>query len=137
MEQSSAVPKCPIQLSLSVFGGKWKPLILWFLKDEPLRYSEIHRKIPGISQTMLSKQLRELEADDMIKRRVYPDIPPKVEYRITDNGRSVYPVLLALSDWGNNYQKRVYGSWSQKCADTFSHIGEDESPRHVHSDLSV
>lgn len=120
MKQSPAAQKCPIQISLSVFGGKWKPLILWFLRDEPLRYSEIHRKIPEITQTMLSKQLRELEVNDMIKRTVYPDIPPKVEYRITDNGRSVYPVLLALSDWGNKYQKRMNGTWNQKCADTFS-----------------
>lgn len=119
MTRSPPVGKCPIQISLSVIGGKWKPVILWFLKDGPVRFSVIQRKIPGITQMMLTKQLRELEADGMIERTVYPEVPPRVDYRITDEGRSVFPVLLALNEWGNEYQKRRYGSWSQNCADTF------------------
>jgi DNA-binding HxlR family transcriptional regulator len=119
MSRSSPVSKCPIQISLSVIGGKWKPIILWFLKDGPVRFSGIQKKIPGITQMMLTKQLKELVADGMIERTVYPEVPPRVDYSITDDGRSVLPVLVALNEWGNEYQKRKYGSWSQKCADTF------------------
>jgi DNA-binding HxlR family transcriptional regulator len=119
MERSSPVGKCPIQISLSVIGGKWKPIILWFLKDGPVRFSGIQRKIPGITQMMLTKQLRELVADRMIERTVYPEVPPRVDYSITDDGLSVFPVLVALNEWGNEYQRRKYGSWSQKCVDTF------------------
>jgi DNA-binding HxlR family transcriptional regulator len=119
MQRSLPAVKCPIQISLSVIGGKWKPIILWFLRDGPVRFSEIQRKIPGITQMMLAKQLRELVADGMLERTVYPEVPPRVDYCITDDGRSVFPVLVALNEWGNEYQKRKYGSWSQKCADTF------------------
>ena len=103
MQRSSPVGKCPIQISLSVIGGKWKPIILWFLKDGPVRFSGIQRKIPGITQMMLTKQLRELVADGMIERTVYPEVPPRVDYSITDDGRSVFPVLMALNEWGNEY----------------------------------
>jgi DNA-binding HxlR family transcriptional regulator len=119
MQRSPPIGKCPIQISLSVIGGKWKPIILWFLKDGPVRFSGIQRKIPGITQMMLTKQLRELVADGMIERAVYPEVPPRVDYSITDDGLSVFPVLVALNEWGNEYQKRKYGSWSQKCVDTF------------------
>ncbi|HEY3362034.1 MAG TPA: winged helix-turn-helix transcriptional regulator [Methanosarcina sp.] len=93
--------------------------MLWFLKDGPVRFSKIQKKIPGITQMMLTKQLRELVADGMIERTVYPEVPPRVDYSITDDGRSVFPVLMALNEWGNEYQKRKYGSWNQQCADTF------------------
>jgi DNA-binding HxlR family transcriptional regulator len=122
MQRSPPIGKCPIQISLSVIGGKWKPVILWFLKDKPVRFSEIQRKIPGITQMMLTKQLRELVTDGMIERTVFPEVPPRVEYNITDDGRSVFPILVALNEWGNEYQKKKYGSWSQKCADTFSEV---------------
>lgn len=98
MQKSPPVGKCPIQISLSVIGGKWKPIILWFLKDGPVRFSGIQKKIPGITQMMLTKQLRELVADGMIERTVYPEVPPRVEYSITDDGRSVFPVLIALNE---------------------------------------
>jgi DNA-binding HxlR family transcriptional regulator len=119
MQRSSPTEKCPIQISLSVIGGKWKPIILWFLRDGPVRFSEIQRKIPGITQMMLTKQLRELVADGMLERTAYPEVPPRVDYRITDDGRSVFPVLVALHEWGNEYQKKRYGNRSQKCTDTF------------------
>jgi len=125
MQRSPPIGKCPIQISLSVIGGKWKPIILWFLRDGPVRFSEIQKKIPGITQMMLTKQLRELVADGMLERTVYAEVPPRVDYRITDDGRSVFPVLIALNEWGNEYQKRKYGTWSQKCADTF-HEGDRE-----------
>ena len=110
---------CPVVYCMNIIGGKWKPIILWFLKDGPVRFSGIQKKIPGITQMMLTKQLRELVADGMIERTVYPEVPPRVEYSITDDGRSVFPVLIALNEWGNEYQKRKYGSWNQKCAETF------------------
>jgi Predicted transcriptional regulators len=119
MPESPQARKCPIQVSLSVIGGKWKPIILWFLKDGPVRFSLLQKKIPGITQMMLAKQLKELVADGMIERTVYPEVPPRVDYSITDDGRSVFPVLVALNTWGNEYQKRKSGCWSQMCADTF------------------
>ncbi|WP_292368901.1 winged helix-turn-helix transcriptional regulator [Methanoregula sp. UBA64] len=119
MPEPPPARKCPIQVSLSVIGGKWKPIILWFIKDEPVRFSHLQKKIPGITPMMLAKQLKELVADGMIVRTIYPEVPPRVDYAITDDGRSVLPVLVALNDWGNEYQKRKFGCWSQKCADTF------------------
>jgi len=119
MQKAPPVEQCPIRVSLSVIGGKWKPLIIWYLKDGPVRFSGIQKMIPGITQMMLTKQLRELESDGMIKRTVYPEVPPRVDYCLTDDGHSVFPVLVALNKWGNEYQQRRYGRWNQKCADTF------------------
>lgn len=119
MQKSRPAEQCPIRVSLSVIGGKWKPLILWYLRDGPVRFSAIQKKIPGITQTMMTKQLRELVDDGMIERTVYPEVPPRVDYNLTDDGRSVFPVLVVLNEWGNEYQKRRYGQWNQRCADTF------------------
>lgn len=74
---------CPVEGTLDVIGGKWKPLIIWYLWKRVLRFSELLRAIPGITNVMLTKQLRELEQDGVIKRKVYSQIPPKVEYSLT------------------------------------------------------
>lgn len=94
---------CPIEATLDVIGGKWKPMILCLLADDTLRYNKIQQLIPDVSPKMLTKQLRELEEDGLITRKVYPEIPPKVEYTITDFGKTVLPVLKTLLDWGTEY----------------------------------
>lgn len=94
---------CPIEATLNVIGGKWKPMILCLLANDTLRYNKIQQLIPEVSPKMLTKQLRELEYDGLILRKMYPEIPPKVEYSITDFGRTVLPVLKTLLDWGAEY----------------------------------
>jgi DNA-binding HxlR family transcriptional regulator len=96
-----------VQTTLRVLGGKWKILILWHLKDETRRFSELKRLIPEISERMLIQQLRELERDEIVHRHVYPDVPPRVEYSFTDYGRSLEPVLQALCDWGEVHLQRM------------------------------
>lgn len=90
--------------ALSILVGKWKPIILFILLQKGTkRFSELKRSIPGITQKMLTNQLRELEAEDIIKRVVYPQVPPKVEYSITEYGRSLEPILEAMHEWGENH----------------------------------
>jgi DNA-binding HxlR family transcriptional regulator len=95
---------CPVTTTLSVIGGKWKPIILWIIRDEKKRFGEIKRLIPSITQKMLTQQLRELERDDIIHRKVYPVVPPKVEYSITDYGHSLTPILNAMAKWGEMHR---------------------------------
>ena len=92
-----------VEAALDELGGKWKPLILWILIDGKLRFSEINKILPSITQRMLTKQLRELEKDDLINRKVYAEVPPRVEYSLTEKGNSVMPILEALCDWGEKY----------------------------------
>jgi DNA-binding HxlR family transcriptional regulator len=94
---------CPVEAALDVIGGKWKPLILWALGDNVLRFSELQKELPGVNTKMLTKQLRELEEDGVITRTVYPEVPPRVEYAITDFGRTLIPILQALCNWGAEY----------------------------------
>jgi Predicted transcriptional regulators len=99
--------KCAIALALSIIGGKWKPLILWHLKDNVLRFGELKRTLCNVTQKMLTQQLRELEADGLICRNIYTQIPPKVEYSLTDKGYSVLPILEKISEWGADYCKTI------------------------------
>ena len=93
-----------IDAALDVIGGKWKPLVMYQLKDGTLRFNQIVAKLtPKITQRMLTKELRELEKDGLISRKVYPQIPPKVEYSLTDRGQSLMPILDQLCDWGNEH----------------------------------
>ena len=94
---------CPVEATVSVIGGLWKPQILFHLMGGTLRFMEITRRIPKATQRMLTLQLRELEDDGVIVRRVYPQVPPKVEYELTPFGRSLAPVLLTLREWGVTY----------------------------------
>lgn len=92
---------CKVGDALDILVGKWKPLILlYLLKDGTQRFSELKRSLPVITQKMLTKQLRELEDEDIIERVVYPQVPPKVEYSISDYGRSLEPILVAMHEWG-------------------------------------
>lgn len=94
---------CPVEATLNLIGGKYKALILWHLADGKLRFSELRKVITGATAKMLTQQLRELETDNLIHREVYPVIPPKVEYSLTDLGRSLMPMLVAMRDWGADY----------------------------------
>lgn len=96
-----------VQATLRVLGGKWKILILWHLKDQARRFSELKRLMPEITEKMLIQQLRELEKDLIVNRNVHSDVPPKVEYSFTDYGRSLKPVLKALCDWGEAHLKTL------------------------------
>ena len=94
---------CPVEATLELIGGKYKALILWHLFEKTLRFSELNKLLPTATAKMLTQQLRELEAQNLIHREVFPVIPPKVEYSLTDLGRSLMPVLVAMRDWGANY----------------------------------
>ena len=96
-----------VRTTLDAIGGKWKPLILFLVSSKTMRFSEIQRGIEGITQKMLTQQLRELEADKLIARKVYPQVPPKVEYSITKQGVSLLPVLESMSDWGRYHRQSV------------------------------
>jgi len=94
----------PIDATLDVIGGKWKPLIIYALNDETLRFSQLLDKLqPRVTQRMLTKQLRQLEEDGLIVRKVYTQIPPKVEYSLTDLGKSLMPILDQLCEWGSEH----------------------------------
>jgi len=101
---------CSVELALQVIGGKWKPIILWHLSScERKRFGELKRLMPNVTQKMLTQQLRELEADGMISRRVFPEVPPRVEYSLTKLGGSVMSVLDQLSAWGQLYERENAG----------------------------
>lgn len=98
--------QCPVTTALSVIGGKWKVIILWHLQDGVKRFGELQRQVKGISQKMLTQELRDLEETGLVSRKVYPVVPPKVEYSLTDTGWSLKPVLEQLSAWGTDYRRR-------------------------------
>jgi DNA-binding HxlR family transcriptional regulator len=96
----------PVELALDIIGGKWKMPILWRLKDRVWRYGELKRSVGIVTQKMLAQQLKELESSGLIKRKVYPTVPPKVEYSLTTDGRRVIPVIKKIRDWGIKYQTK-------------------------------
>ena len=96
---------CPVEMCLEQITGKWKGLIIYHLMDETLRFNELARKVGAITQRSLTKQLRELEADGIVKRKVYPVIPPKVEYSLTDKGGELRQIIAALGDWGQRFPR--------------------------------
>ncbi len=96
---------CPVITTLSVIGGKWKPAILWEIQQHGvMRFGEIKRSIAGVTQKMLAQQLRELEEDGIITRKIYAEVPPRVEYDLTDYGCSLSPVLREMAEWGAKHQ---------------------------------
>ena len=107
---ASKTPKdlsCPLEDTIKTFAGKWKPSILHYLADESCRFNELKRRIPGISQRMLTLQLRELEKDGLVVRKHYPEIPPRVEYHVSPLGRTLEPIYLAIKDWGETHEKAI------------------------------
>jgi DNA-binding HxlR family transcriptional regulator len=97
---------CPIESTLSILGGKWKPLILYFLLDGTLRFGELQRLIPQCTREMLTQHLRQLEADGIVHRQVYQQVPPKVEYSLTELGETLKPILFAMDEWGKAYREQ-------------------------------
>ena len=94
---------CPVEASISLIGGKYKSLILWKLMGGTMRFSQLRKEVARATPKMLTQQLRELEADGLVKREVFPVVPPKVEYSLSDFGRSLRPVLEAMYAWGSVY----------------------------------
>ncbi|EHQ89610.1 winged helix-turn-helix transcriptional regulator [Desulfosporosinus youngiae] len=95
--------QCSMELTLALIGGKWKALILWYLSNKTLRYNELRKILPNVTAKMLTQQLRELEDCGLLKRFIYTQIPPKVEYSLTEAGKSLLPILDAMCKWGQNY----------------------------------
>lgn len=93
----------PVNITLKVMGGKWKPLLLWLLSHGTMRFGELVRAMPGVTQKMLTQQLRELEADGLVERKIYPVVPPKVEYSLTNYGHTLEPVLVKMAEWGEHH----------------------------------
>jgi DNA-binding HxlR family transcriptional regulator len=100
---------CPVEATLEAIGGKWKALILFWLRDQTCRYGDLRRKIPDISERMLTQQLRELEDDGIVHRKVYPVVPPKVEYSLTAYGRTLRPITDLMCKWGETHLRRLKG----------------------------
>ncbi len=98
--------KCPVETSLELIDGKWKGVALFHLLDVTLRFNEIRRRIPNVTQRVLTKQLRELEHDGLVIRTVYAEVPPRVEYRLSPLGETLRPIIIALRNWGTAYKAR-------------------------------
>jgi DNA-binding HxlR family transcriptional regulator len=99
---------CTFEITMDLIGGKWKPIIIWHLGTKGTkRFSELKKLIPQITQKMLTQQLRELESDSLVERKVYPQVPPKVEYSLTDLGESLMPILRLMCVWGEKYYEKV------------------------------
>ncbi|MDO5069520.1 MAG: helix-turn-helix domain-containing protein [Neisseria zoodegmatis] len=94
---------CPVSTTLDIIGGKWKVLILYHLNTQTRRFNELQRLMPAVTQRMLTLQLRELESDGIVHREVYPQVPPKVEYSLTEFGLTLMPVIEAMHRWGTEY----------------------------------
>lgn len=99
---------CPVKLTADIIGGKWKPLILFYLEGKTRRFGELQRLIPGMTKKMLAQHLRELEHDGIVHRKVYAQVPLKVEYSLTRHGKSLKPILKLMSSWGVKHHAR-YG----------------------------
>ncbi|PCJ20398.1 MAG: transcriptional regulator [Candidatus Cloacimonadota bacterium] len=102
--QRHRIQSCPVEIALGLIGGKWKGVILYHLIDGKKRFNELHKFMPIVTQRMLTKQLRELEADGLIHREVYKVVPPKVEYSLTEKGKPLEAIILALEQWGKTLQ---------------------------------
>ena len=109
-QRHTAYTHCPVEATLDIIGGKWKSIILFRVLEETRRFNELRRLVPNLTQRMLTNQLRELESDGLIARKVYAQVPPKVEYSITELGKTLEPVLLALTQWAEQHmQPRMAG----------------------------
>ena len=104
MKTKEELPACPVATAVALIGGKWKLLILRNLKSRPWRFNELQRDLDGISQKVLTDSLRSMEADGLVVRTVYAEVPPRVEYSLTPLGESMRPILAAMEQWGSAYK---------------------------------
>lgn len=105
MKNKIKIYNCPVGTTLGLIGGKYKVVIIWYLSENKvLRYNELQKLLLGVTPKMLISQLRELEEDKLIKRKVYPVVPPKVEYSLTELGKSLIPILQEMKTWGEKYE---------------------------------
>lgn len=105
MRTKDEMPACPVATTVQLIGSKWKLLIMWNLLKRPWRFNELRRDLDGISQKVLTDSLRSMEEDGIITRTVYPEVPPRVEYALSDLGESMRPIIQAMEQWGTEYKK--------------------------------
>lgn len=109
MKTKEELPACPVATTVSLIGSKWKLLIMRNLLARPWRFNELRKDLDGISQKVLTGSLRSMEADGLVVRTVYAEVPPRVEYALSDLGNSMRPILDSMEQWGRDYQKLVRG----------------------------
>ncbi len=109
--------QCPVEAALDLMGGKWKAVILFRVMEQTRRFNELRRLLPKVTQRMLTNQLRELERDGLLHREIYAQVPPKVEYSLTDFGRTLVPVLITLKDWGEAHALPQKGNQEEAAAE--------------------
>lgn len=107
VEKDCSPEDCPVLTAISVIGGKWKIPILYLIRNEAMRFSALQRELTGITQKMLTQHLRELEDDGLVNRKVYAQVPPKVEYSVTPLAKKLEPILCDLCEWGTEYKETV------------------------------
>ena len=118
---------CPVKLTASIIGGKWKPPLLFYLEGKTRRFCELQRLIPGLTKKMLTQHLRELERDGIVHRKVYAEVPPRVEYSLTRHGESLKPILKLMSAWGARHRAR-YGVPAHRIKKALSPPAEKQIP---------
>lgn len=94
---------CPIDFTIDLISGKWSMWVLWSLQNDPLRFGQLKKSIPGITEKMLIQQLRKFEVHNIVSRKVYSQVPPKVEYSLTEHGKSLKPIMLSIKEWGDGH----------------------------------
>lgn len=107
MMTKEELPACPVSTTVALIGNKWKLLVLRNLRMRTWRFNELQRSLEGVSQKVLTSALRDLERDGLVERTVYAEVPPRVEYSLTDLGRSLEPIMAAMETWGRGYQEMV------------------------------
>ncbi|MCR5537411.1 MAG: helix-turn-helix transcriptional regulator [Succinivibrio sp.] len=106
---------CTLELAMDVIGGKWKSMLIFHLREGPLRSSTLQHSLRGISNKMFTQSIRELEADGLVRREIFPVIPPKVEYSLTERGKSLLPIVISLAKWGLSLCEAADGQSLEKC----------------------
>lgn len=106
--------RCPVEATVDILGGKWKAVILYYLFEGPKRFNQLKRLLPEVTQRMLTLQLRDLELDGIVHREIYPEIPPRVEYSLTEFGTSLGPIIVQMCDWGEMYMEQIQARKRQR-----------------------